>query len=101
MRATGGEVVAEGARVTRYATVATGLATLLGSAPRATAVETLEGRCVTDVTGLAILYGSALREMADVTLAVEAMEMQEVSEVAVISAAGVVDLSATDVTGLT
>ena len=28
-----------------------GLATLLGSAPRETAVETLEGRCVTDVTG--------------------------------------------------
>ena len=28
-----------------------GLATLLVSAPRETAVETLEGRCVTDVTG--------------------------------------------------
>ena len=65
-------------------------------------METLEGRCVTDVTGgcssaltalrfvesepmkggvdflitgLAILHGSALREMADVTLAVEAMEV--------------------------
>jgi len=125
MRATGGEVVAEGARVTLCATVATGLATLLGSALRATAVETLEGRCVTDVTGLAILHGSALREMADVTLAVEAMEVaaiwdeavavdtevrvtldvaatdtEEVSEVAVISAAGVVDPSATSATGL-
>jgi len=112
MRATGGEVVAEGARVTLCATVATGLATLPGSALRATAVETLEGRCVTDVTGLAILHGSALREMADVTLAVEAMEVaaiwdeavavdtEEVSEVAVISAAGVVDPSATSATGL-
>ena len=27
------------------------------------------------ITGLAILHGSALREMADVTLAVEAMEV--------------------------
>merc|ERR1719264_1690924 len=70
----------------------------------AAVVEVDEGRasrCATDVTGLATLLGSALRATVDAMLAEVAMEeTQGVSEVDVILAAEAVDLSATSATGL-
>jgi len=102
-------------RASLCATAATGLVTLQGSAPRAMAVEMaavaaemLEGQSATDVTGLATLLGSALRATVvatvDVTAAAAAEvameEIQGVSEVDAILAAGAVDPSATSATGL-
>jgi hypothetical protein len=61
----------------------------------------LGGPFVTDVTGLATLLGSALRATVDAMLDEVAMEeTQGVSEVDVILAAEAVDLSATSATGL-
>jgi len=115
MRATEGAAEAVEGRASPCATAVTGLVTLQESAPRAMAVGMLEGRFVTDVTGLATLLGSALRATVDATLAEVAMEevaaiwdevaavdteIQVVSEVDVILAAGAVDPSATSATGL-
>jgi len=113
MRATEGAAEAVEGRASPCATAATGLVTLQESAPRAMAVGMLEGRFVTDVTGLATLLGSALRATVDATLAEVAMEevaaiwdevaavdTEVVSEVDVILAAGAVDPSATSATGL-
>jgi len=65
-------------------------------------VEMLEGQFATDVTGLATLPGSALRATVDVMLAeVVAMEeTQVVLEVDATLAVEVVDPSATSATGL-
>jgi len=115
MRVTEGAAEAEGERVSQCATAATGLVTLQGSAPRATAVEMLEDQFVTDVTGLATLPGSALRAMVDAMLAEEATEevaaiwdevaavdteIQGVSEVDATLAVVAADPSATSATGL-
>lgn len=123
-------VVVDEGRASRCATAATGLVTLQGSAPRVMAVTVamLGDLFVTDVTGLATLLGSALRATVDAMLAEVAMEVaaiwdevaavdmevprvtldvaatdteiQGVSEVDVILAAEAVDLSATSATGL-
>merc|ERR1719458_1634502 len=103
MRATEGAaavVVVDEGRASRCATAVTGLATLLGSALRATVDGMLAEVAMEEVAAIWDEVAAVDMEVPRVTLDVAATDTEGVSEVDVILAAEAVDLSATSATGL-